>query len=135
MVGTWPRVPVVRSTDRCEHRDGETGARKCDSGGACRTVAAAVAQSKAGLRCSWIVRSHWWETTVISNLPSTDLDRVRWSVLHCLKQGCGNTRVSVCERMSSCEEKLTVLTIRHDEVHVLGTSKELTNKLRVRHEP
>ena len=28
VVGTWPRIPVITSTDGCERRDGQTEARK-----------------------------------------------------------------------------------------------------------
>ena len=74
-------VPVGTSVDRCEHRDGPTGATEWDCGRACRTVAGAGAQSKLGLRCSWIVRSLWWANMVTSDLPSTAVDRVWRSVL------------------------------------------------------
>ena len=51
VVGTWLSVPVVMSIYRCEHQDGQTGAREWDCGGACRTTTDDVAQSNAGVGC------------------------------------------------------------------------------------
>ena len=111
---TCARVPVMSRQPIGESiKTIKAGARERDWGGACRATTDEVAQSIAGLRCSWIIRVLTGDG---NKQPTTNRSGSHFGAVVCtVWNRDAGTHVSQCANACYHVRKHTGLTIRHDQ--------------------